>query len=121
MSDWTPGIIAANCLDGAKSLPGWISDPFGLDWGVNRETLKPAWVLHHLPTGWVMMAIDHEIIDVIQCVDLIRSLGDWSFTDPAGVEDFKDCLQVVRASGFTVFNARLVGRPTFPDQIKAVA
>lgn len=121
MNGWQPGIITAHCTDGVKSLPGWISDPFGLDWGMHREALKPVWVLHHLPTGWSMMAIDHEIGDVMQCVDLIRSLGDWTFTDPKGVDDFKDALQVIRASGFTVFNPWNIGRPTYPDQLREVA
>ena len=88
-----------------------------MDWGINRESGKPVWVLHHLPTGWGVLAIDHEIADVMQCVDLLRSLGDWSFSDPRGVHDFADAVQVVRASGFTVYSPHMVGRPTFPDQL----
>lgn len=122
MSDWKPGVIMAALPGGKCPLPGWVSDPFGLEWGIDVQTGKIVWIVHHLPTGYNLMAVDHEIRDVMQLVDLLRSLGDWSFTDVEDVEHFKDTLQIVRASGFTVFspNAR-VGRPTMPSQVQEIA
>ena len=103
------------------SLPGWINPPFGLDWAIDNQTGKPVWIVHHLPTGYSLMAVDHEISDVLQLVDLLRSLGDWSFTDTDRIHDFADTLSIVRASDFTVFSPLLrCGRPTMPNQLTGV-
>ncbi|WIW88981.1 hypothetical protein K3M67_03085 [Sphingobium sp. V4] len=122
MTGWKPGVIMIATEHGRTPLPGWISEPFGLDWGIDSETRLPVWIVHHLPTGYNLMAVDHGIADVVQLVDLLRSLGDWSFTDMGRVEDFADTLAVVRASGFTVFSPRIrVGRPTMPNELPQVA
>ncbi|SCW77446.1 hypothetical protein SAMN02927924_02798 [Sphingobium faniae] len=122
MSEWQSGVIMIATPSGKMPLPGWISEPFGLDWGLNVETGAVVWIVHHLPTGYNLMAVDHEIGDVVRLVDLLRSLGGWSFTEAAGVDAFKDTLQIVRASGFRVFNPNLkVGRPTLPSQLAEIA
>lgn len=123
MSGWEVGAIPVAMPGGTSSLPGWLNPPFGLDWAIDSRTGKPVWIVHHLPTGYNLMAVDHEINDVLQLVDLLRSLGDWSFTDRERIHDFADTLAIVRASGFTVFSPTLrCGRPTNPDQIsEAVA
>lgn len=117
MSDWRPGIIAVRCPDGEKSLPGWISEPFGLDWGICEKTNRVMWVVHHLPTGYGVCAVDHEIEQVLQLVDLLRSLGDWSFSDLAGAATLNDTIQVAKASGFVIRADVTIGRPTYPDQL----
>lgn len=121
MNNWRPGIITARCTDGDHALPGWISEPFGIDWGVNRDTGKILWIVHHLPTGYSLIAVDHEIDQVMQLVDLLRSLGDWNFTDPARSADYRDALKIVRAEGFTVVSPARIGRPTYPDQLAEFA
>lgn len=121
-SEWSPGVIMTSTAGGKVALPGWVADPFGLDWAMDNETGSPVWVVHHLPTGYSLMAVDHEIGDVLQLVDLLRSLGDWSFADVSGVSEFLDTLAIVRASGFTVFSPLLrCGRPTMPNQLTGVA
>ncbi|WP_289145223.1 hypothetical protein [uncultured Sphingobium sp.] len=121
-SEWTPGVIMTQTSVGKVALPGWVSDPFGLDWALDSKTGSPVWMVHHLPTGYSLMAVDHEIAGVLQLVDLLRSLGDWSFTDASGVSEFLDTLAIVRASGFTVFSPLLrCGRPTMPNQLTGVA
>lgn len=121
MSVWRPGIITARCTDGDKSLPGWINEPFGLDWGIHKDTGEVMWVVHHLPTGWNVAAVNHEIDQVMQFVDLLRSLGDWSFSDPSGIDAMRDAIQIARASDFDVCNPSRVGRPTYPDQMTVAA
>jgi hypothetical protein len=121
MIDWRPGIITARCADGDKSLPGWISDPFGIDWAIDRQTAAPVWVIHHLPTGYSVMAIEEGIEEVKQVVALLRSLGDWSFDDPSGIDAFADAVQICRTSGFVARDPRRYGRPLYPDQIAVTA
>ncbi|MFZ2995933.1 hypothetical protein [Sphingobium sp.] len=119
---WQPGVIMVSAPDGKTPLPGWVSHPFGLDWAIDYSTGKAVWIVHHLPTGFNLMAVDHEIGDVVQLVDLLRSLGDWSFSDVARVHEFADTLAIVRASGFTVFSPTLrCGRPTMPNQLGELA
>ncbi|MGW8204386.1 hypothetical protein ACWGM0_17805 [Sphingomonas bisphenolicum] len=122
MSGWNAGVITISTPDGPISLPGWINPPFGLDWAIDNQSGSPVWIVHHLPTGYNLMAVDHEIGDVLQLVDLLRSLGDWSFTDLERIHDFADTLAIVRSSGFTVFSPTLrCGRPTTPDQISEMS
>ena len=118
MNGWKAGVIETATPGGPVPLPGWINPPFGLDWAIDNQTGKPVWIIHHLPTGYSLMAVDHEIGDVLQLVDLLRSLGDWSFTDTDRIHDFADTLAIVRASDFIVFSPLLrCGRPTTPAQI----
>lgn len=121
-NDWKPGVIMIATPSGRSPLLGWVSEPFGLDWGIDATTDRVVWIVHHLPTGYSLMAVDHGISEVMQLVDLLRSLGDWSFSEVEGVEHFKDTLQIVRASGFTVFSPTMrVGRPTMPNQVQEVS
>lgn len=122
MSEWQVGAIMIATPSGKEPLPGWINPPFGLEWGLDSVSGGPVWIVHHLPTGYSLMAVDHEIGDVLQLVDLLRSLGDWSWSDPDRIHEFADTLAIVRASGFTVFSPTLrVGRPTMPHQSPQVA
>ncbi len=118
MSTWTPGVIRAQLPTGTTHFPGWISEPFGLDWGIETISGKVMWIVHHLPSGWNLFAVDHHIEDVMRLVDLLRSMGDWSGTDPHLImKEFEDTISVVRQSGFIVHKASTVGRPTYPDQV----
>lgn len=121
MSDWQAGAIMIATPDGRQALPGWLNPPFGLDWGVDHETGAAVWVVHHLPTGYNLMAVNHGIDEVLQLVILLRSLGDWSWSDIERVHEFADTLAVVCASGFDVFSPTgRVGRPTMPNHVPEV-
>ncbi|MFT3967393.1 MAG: hypothetical protein QM690_16075 [Sphingobium sp.] len=122
MTDWKPGTIPIRCVNGGALLPGWISEPFGLDWGIHKDTGEVMWVLHHMPTGWDICAISHPIGEVMRFVDLLRSLGDWSFRDPSTVSrDFADAVAIARAEGFDICAAGRVARPDYPDRLGAAA
>lgn len=121
MSGWRPGVIVAQCDGDRKSLPGWISEPFGLDWGLHIDTGEVFWVVHHLPTGYNLFALRDDIAAAMRLVTLLRSLGDWSFTEVRGVHAFADTAAIVRAAGFDIWAPHRIGRPHYPDQVKEPA
>jgi len=121
MSHWRVGVIHATYEGGIKALPGWISEPFGIDWGVHKDSGEICWVVHHLPTGFNILAMFDEVGVVMKLVDLLRTMGDWDFTDRAGVSSYADALRVARASGFQVYSPKCIGRPAYPDEIEVAA
>lgn len=121
MSDWKAGAIMIATPEGRHALPGYVNPPFGLEWGIDFMSGGAVWVVHHLPTGYCMFAVDHEIGDVLQLIDLLKSLGDWSFSDPARCQEFSDTISIVQASGFTIRNPKLVRRPTGPIAVAETA
>lgn len=121
---WKPGVIAIKSEYGDLCLPGWLDHPFGLDWGIHKDTGETMWVVHHLPSGWNIAAVNHEIAEAMRFVTLMRSLGDWNFTDPndpANMANLRDAVAVARAEGFDICSPRRVGRPTYPDMLDKVS
>lgn len=116
MSDWTPGVITACCIDGRYSLPGWVNGLFGLDWALSPDD-TPIWIVHHLPTGYSVMAIVGKVDEAMSLVDLLMALGDWNFTDPDDVKKMSDAVQIARQSGFDIISPAGALRPAYPDSI----
>ena len=113
---WTAGAILTATTEGGKLIPGWLKHPFGIDAPLlHGETV---WVIHHLPTGYVVAAIDGVVADAVKAVDVLLGLGDWEFTNPDGAKQYSGALKALGEAGLPVISASGVKRLDGPDTVK---
>jgi hypothetical protein len=108
--DWRPGGFTVNTDHGPRTVAGWISEPFALDFRVwwNRvdEDYTKGWLLTHIPTGFQCFGIAASLERAFEIAGRMSALGDWNFTDP---EAKKPLLPAVRSLVEELGNELLMG------------
>lgn len=90
MTAWKAGAITIATTTGPDAVPGWLKHPFGMDIAYIHNEI--VWVIHHLPTGRSICAVDGNAEMAVKAVDTLLGMGDWEFSDHAGVSEYKDAL-----------------------------
>jgi len=119
MSGWTIGAVPLSTPGGTLHVPGWVRPPFGIDARMDVDSGIPVYVITHVPTGLSVCALSVPPRKLARAVDLLLTLGDWAFTDEAGIADYRDAMNVLRASGFEPANPARAGHLPGPEGVSA--
>ncbi|GLV28162.1 hypothetical protein TomTYG75_06860 [Sphingobium sp. TomTYG75] len=115
--EWTAGAILTATTEGGKLIPGYIKHPFGMDLAYLAG--EDVWVIHHIPTGYAIAAVDGDTAAAVKVVDVLLTLGDWQFDKPEGAKQYSGALKAAREAGLPVISPNGVKRIVGPNAIKA--
>ena len=114
--EWTAGAILIATTGGGKLVPGWSRHPFGMDVAYIDD--EPVWVIHHLPTGYAIAAVDGDETMAVRAVDMLAEQGNWDFTDPEYAKELRGAIKPLKDAGIAIFSPSRVHRFAGPNSAK---